>query len=70
MLRFADIWKVRIGVLVARGGVSEELSTRTFAGKAVSVLEFGGGIDMSMTISVEEIGRGSGVEMWSGRTVL
>ena len=70
MLRFADIWKVRIGVLVARGGVSEESPTRTLAGKAVSVLEFGGGIDMSMTISVEEIGRGSGVEMWSGRTVL
>lgn len=70
MLRFADIWKVRIGVLVARGGVSEESSTGTLAGKAGSELKFGGGIDMSMTISVEEIGRESGVEMRSGRTVL
>ena len=52
-MRFADIWKVRIGVLVARGGVSEEWFT--FAGKAAPVLEFGGGIDISMTISVERL---------------
>ena len=49
---FADIWKVRIGVLVARGGVSDDASTFIAGGIAVSVLELRGGIDISMTISV------------------
>ena len=46
----ADIWKVRIGVLVARGGVSEEEFMCMGGCMAVSVLEFAGGIDISMTI--------------------
>ena len=41
---------MRIGVLVARGGVSEERSTGMGGCMAVSVLEFGGGIDKSITI--------------------
>ena len=53
---FADIWKVRIGVLVARGGVSVDWSTGAPGCKAVSVLEFGGGIDISRTISARLFG--------------
>ena len=53
---FADIWKVRIGVLVARGGVSVDWSTGAPDCKAVSVLEFGGGIDISRTISARLFG--------------
>ena len=36
----------------------------------MSVLEFGGGIDMSKTISVREFGREASVEVGCGRTVL
>ena len=52
MPKWADIWKVRIGVLVARGGVSDDASTFIAGGIAVSVLELRGGIDISITISV------------------
>ena len=41
---------MRIGVLVARGGVSEEEFMCMGGCMAVSVLEFAGGIDISMTI--------------------
>ena len=67
---FADIWNVRMGVLVARGGVSVDWSMGVPDCTAVSVLEFGGGIDMSRTISGRLFGGQKRVERWSGRTVL
>lgn len=48
--RCADIWNVRMGVLVAWGGVPEKSPGMTW-GIAASMLEFGGGIDMSIIIS-------------------
>lgn len=48
--RCADIWNVRIGVLVAKGGVPE-ISPGMAGGIAISMLGFDGGIDMSSIIS-------------------
>ena len=66
----SDNWNVRMGVLVARGGVSEEVSTCTTGGMAVSVLEFGGGIDISMTNSGMRLSFARRVDNHNARTFL